>query len=44
METLKTEKQVAAKVAYERPTLEKRERLSEVAEGGAPRTLSGISG
>ena len=32
METLKTEKKAAEKVAYERPTLEKRERLEEVTE------------
>ena len=41
MKTLKTEKQVAAKVAYERPTLEKRERLEEVTEQPSP-TLSGV--
>ena len=42
METVKTEKKVAEKVAYERPTLEKRERLEEVTEQPGP-TVSGVS-
>jgi len=41
METLKTEKQAAEKAAYDRPTLEKRERLEEVTEYPAL-TLSGV--
>jgi hypothetical protein len=41
MEIVQTEKQAAEKVAYERPTLEKRERLDEVTEGGNP-TVSGV--
>jgi len=41
METLKTEKKAAEKAAYERPTLEKRDRLEEVTENGGP-TLSGV--
>jgi len=41
METVQTEKQAAEKVDYERPTLEKRERLDEVTEG-APNNVSGI--
>jgi len=40
METDKVEKQAPEKVAYERPTLQKRERLDEVTEGGEP-ILSG---
>ena len=40
MEIVQTEKQTAEKVAYERPTLEKRERLEEVTEG----TLNNVSG
>jgi hypothetical protein len=38
---LKTEKKTAAKVAYERPTLQKCERLDEVTEG-SPNNVSGI--
>jgi len=40
MEAVQTEKQADEKVAYERPTLEKRERLEEVTEQPGP-TLSG---
>jgi len=40
MEAVQTEKQADEKVAYERPTLQKRERLDEVTEGGEP-ILSG---
>jgi hypothetical protein len=42
METLKTEKKAGEKVTYERPTLEKRERLEEVTEQPGP-TVSGVS-
>jgi hypothetical protein len=43
METVKTEKKTAEKVAYEPPTLEKRERLDEVTKGAGP-TVSGVLG
>jgi hypothetical protein len=43
METVQTEKQAAEKVAYERPTLQKRERLDEVTEGGV-NNISGVRG
>jgi hypothetical protein len=42
MGTVQTEKQAAEKVAYERPTLEKRERLEEVTEMPSP-TPSGVT-
>ena len=40
MGIVQTEKQAAEKVAYERPTLEKRERLEEVTE----KVLNNVSG
>ena len=43
MEILQTEKQAAEKVTYERPTLEERERLDEVTEGGNS-NVSGLRG
>jgi hypothetical protein len=42
METLKTEKRAGEKVPYERPTLQKRERLDEVTEKLL--SLSGVRG
>ena len=42
METLKTEKRAGEKVPYERPTLQKRERLEEVTEQPGP-TVSGVN-